>query len=137
MRRRVHVDRELRAVARGQVLVAVVGDLLPVDARIPRRGGVGVNRHRRGLGAGGKPDAVSTAGLDVAVDQPALGVGTLSGDHMTGGAHQHGARVRLEPNRVDLLGAAMRVDPSRGRDGQRAQREQGRDRDRERDQGGF
>ncbi len=44
--RRVHVDRQLGAVARRQIRVAVVGDRLVVDAGIPRRRGVRVDGER-------------------------------------------------------------------------------------------
>ena len=113
MRRRVHVDRELGAVARGQVLVAVVGDLLLVDAGIPRRGGVRVDGYRRGLGAAGEPDAISAAGPDLAVDDAAQRIGALADDHVAGRVQQRSVRVRFEPCRVDLLGAAVRIDAYR------------------------
>src|SRR5205823_881729 len=49
--RRPDVDRQLGAVAGGQVAVTVVGNRLVVDLRVPRLGLVGVHRDRCRLGA--------------------------------------------------------------------------------------
>ncbi len=78
-RRRVHVDRELRAVARGQVGVAVVGDFLFVDAGVPRRRGALVDGDRCRLFAAAA-HAVLLAGLHFAEEDAALFVGVLRGN---------------------------------------------------------
>ncbi len=77
-RGRVHVGGELRAVAHGQVRVAVGRDRLVVDARIPRGGLVGVHRERARRRAGGDAaDAVARGRRHVPEQHAAARVGAL------------------------------------------------------------
>ncbi len=106
--RRVHVDRELRPVARREVAVAVVRDRLVVDVRIPWRRGIGVHRDRSRLGpAGGGAHAVSPARWHVAEQQPAERVRALRVEGRSVGPQQRHARVRRQACDVDLLGAPV------------------------------
>ena len=129
--RRVHVDRELGAVAGRQVPVAARGDRLAVAVRARRGGALGEHGQRPGLLAAAlDPHAVPVARLDLAEDQAAEPVRARGPDRAPAGVQQGRARARREAGHVDLPRAAVRVD--RGLRGARG----GREHEREDDGGG-
>src|ERR1700722_2465248 len=101
MTRRGHGDRELGAVARGQVLVAVVLDRLVIDARIPGLGRLAMHRYRcRLVAAASESDSVAGARLHTREHHATLGVGGLPRAHATLGVEQRRTTGGLPARRV-------------------------------------
>ena len=113
--RRVHVDRQFCAVACLQVRVAVVGDRLVVDARVPRCRRIGVNRDRfGGFPCGGDADLVVLAWLHFPEQHASKRVRVLRGDGRVLFQQRH-LGVRRQAGRVHLFGAALRGEGRRAR----------------------
>ena len=111
----VHVDGELRPVAGGEVRVAVVGNRLVVDARIPRRRLIGVHRERPRLcPVRIQAHAVAGARRHVAEQQPAERVGSLRVEGLSPAVMSDICCRGCEAGDVHLLGAAERIE-ARGR----------------------
>ena len=115
-RRRMDVDRELGPVARGQIGVALVGNRLVVDARIPRGRRVGVDRDRTRLTAIRlRAHSVPAAGRNVPEQEPAERVGLLGVNRLPARTDQRHRRVGREAGDIHLLSASVRGE--RGRAG--------------------
>ena len=124
---RVHVDRELRPVARRQVAVAALGDLLVVDvlARAARTSSrarsaapTSALRRRRGRGSRCPASPCGRGG------RPACWRASCERSSPRRVEERH-PRARVEPGHVDLLDAPARVERRLGR--ARAARQRERD----------
>jgi hypothetical protein len=114
--READVDRQLRAVARGQVAVAARGERLVVDVLARRRRLLG--EHGKGLGLVAPvrgADDVSVAGLHAAEQEAALRVRALPRNRPAGCVDERHLRVGRQARHVDLFDAAVRIDRSMGR----------------------
>ena len=115
-RRKVDVDRQLGAVARGQVRVAAVGDPLVEDAGIPGFGGLRVDGDRAGFFAVGcEPDPVARFWRDGPEQQPAGRVRGLRGDRFAVRAQQRHLGIRRQARYVELFHAPVRAERGRAR----------------------
>ena len=114
--RRVHVDRQLGAVAGGQIAVAAGRDRLVVDggarrSRLPRE-----HRQRlRCLASRRGPHPVAASRRHVAEQGAAQRIGLPRGDRRPGAVQQRHLRARRQTGHVDLLNAAVRAERGLGR----------------------
>ena len=107
------VDRELRAVARREVLVALVEALRSIEARGGMLVGTKHTQRRRPLPTLGGHHAVARAGRDVAEQQRAGRIGLTAGDGPAATVDQLEPSTRIGPGDRDLLDAAPGDDVER------------------------
>jgi hypothetical protein len=118
----VDVDRQLRPITGGQVLVAVRFDLLVVDRGVRRRRAPGQHGQRFRARPAGDFEQVVLAWRDFAEEDAAEAVGALRLDDVARSVGERHLGARRDPGRVDLFDRAVSVEGGRRSRGARPDR---------------